>query len=110
MSLEITLAPRRPGAAGELAAAAPVPAAVEFHYTQTESFVAVLRHLGTSLLVSTYQANKLLAVRAQTPGPLTIANEEPNQAPCATRLLFVAPFLGEAPSQDFGLILPGAIL
>ena len=40
------------------------PAAVSFHYTQTESFVALLEQLGASLLVSTYQANKLLAVRA----------------------------------------------
>src|SRR5437870_10527687 len=40
------------------------PAAVEFHYTQTESFVALLQQLGASLLVSTYQANKLLVARA----------------------------------------------
>jgi uncharacterized protein (TIGR03032 family) len=40
------------------------PAPVEFHYTQTESFVALLHQLRASLLVSTYQANKLLAVRA----------------------------------------------
>ena len=35
-----------------------VPAAVEFHYTQTESFPALLAELGASLL-----ANKLLVVR-----------------------------------------------
>jgi uncharacterized protein (TIGR03032 family) len=40
------------------------PASVEFHYTQTESFVALLHQLGASLLVSTYQANKLLVARA----------------------------------------------
>jgi len=40
------------------------PTAVEFHYTQTESFVALLQQLGASLLVSTYQANKLLVARA----------------------------------------------
>src|SRR5436190_2863441 len=40
------------------------PAAVEFHYTQTESFVALLQQLGASLLISTYQANKLLVARA----------------------------------------------
>jgi uncharacterized protein (TIGR03032 family) len=40
------------------------PPAAEFRYTQTDSFVALLRELGASLLVSTYQANKLLAVRA----------------------------------------------
>src|SRR5262245_58465342 len=38
--------------------------AVAFHYTQTESFVTLLRHLGASLLVTTYQANKLLVARA----------------------------------------------
>lgn len=47
------------------------PAAVEFRFTQTESFVALLSRLGATLLVSTYQANKLLAVRAQ-PGGLSI--------------------------------------
>jgi hypothetical protein len=33
--------------------------AVKFHYTQTDSFVALLHQLGAALLVSTYQANKL---------------------------------------------------
>ena len=56
--------PRGP-AAGETT---PPAAAVEFHYTQTESFVAVLAELRASLLVSTYQANKLLAVRAAGAG------------------------------------------
>src|SRR5262245_4339546 len=40
------------------------PAPVEFRYTQTDGFVELLHRLGASLLVSTYQANKLLAVRA----------------------------------------------
>jgi hypothetical protein len=40
------------------------PASVEFRYTQTQGFVALLHELGATLLVSTYQANKLLAVRA----------------------------------------------
>src|SRR5687767_14383320 len=48
------------------------PAAIEFHYTQTESFVALLQQLGASLLVSTYQANKLLAVRASGSGLSTL--------------------------------------
>src|SRR5829696_1425134 len=48
------------------------PAPVEFRYTQTDSFVAVLRELGAALLVSTYQANKLLAVRAAGPGVSTL--------------------------------------
>jgi hypothetical protein len=38
--------------------------AVPFHYTQTDSFTALLQQLGASLLVSTYQANKLLIARA----------------------------------------------
>lgn len=38
--------------------------AVEFRYTQTDSFVALLNQLGASLLVTTYQANKLLVARA----------------------------------------------
>lgn len=45
---------------------------VEFHYTQTESFVELLRELGASLLVSTYQANKLLALRANNDGLSTL--------------------------------------
>ena len=40
-----------------------VPAPVEFRYTQTDGFVALLHELGASLLVSTYQANKLLVAR-----------------------------------------------
>jgi len=48
------------------------PAPVEFHYTQSESFVALLQQLGASLLVSTYQANKLLAVRASSQGLSTL--------------------------------------
>jgi uncharacterized protein (TIGR03032 family) len=50
--------------------AAPTP--VEFRYTQTESFGALLEQLGASLLVSTYQANKLLAVRATQGGLSTL--------------------------------------
>jgi uncharacterized protein (TIGR03032 family) len=48
------------------------PAPVEFRYTQTEGFVGLLRELGASLLVSTYQANKLLAVRADGAGLSTL--------------------------------------
>ncbi len=55
------------------ATAAPgAPTAVAFHYTQTDSFVSMLHQLGVSLLVSTYQANKLLAVRAQGVGISTL--------------------------------------
>ena len=53
---------RRPSATPSASPAA--PAAVEFRYTQTDSFVALLQQLGASLLVSTYQANKLLVARA----------------------------------------------
>lgn len=49
-----------------------VPAPAEFRYTQSESFVALLHDLGASLLVSTYQANKLLAVRADKSGLSTL--------------------------------------
>jgi uncharacterized protein (TIGR03032 family) len=42
--------------------------AVEFRFTQTESFADLLRQLGGSLLVSTYQANKLLVARATRDG------------------------------------------
>lgn len=48
------------------------PAAVEFRYTQSDSFVAVLQQLGASLLVTTYQANKVLAVRASGNGLSTL--------------------------------------
>jgi uncharacterized protein (TIGR03032 family) len=48
------------------------PPPVEFHYSQDECFVDVLRQLDASLLVSTYQANKLLAVRVQGPGLSTL--------------------------------------
>jgi uncharacterized protein (TIGR03032 family) len=44
------------------------PQPVAFHYSQSDSFVDLLTKLGASLVVSTYQANKLLAVRAQGPG------------------------------------------
>jgi uncharacterized protein (TIGR03032 family) len=55
-----------------LAAPPSPPPAVEFRYTQTEGFVEVLRQLGASLLVSTYQANKLLVVRAAEGGLSTL--------------------------------------
>ena len=59
-------------ASGILPPDGPVPAAVEFHYTQSESFVALLKQLGLSLLVTTYQANKLLVVRAAQGGLSTL--------------------------------------
>lgn len=57
--------------AATTAAPAPPPP-VPFHYTQTDSFVSLLTELGASLLVSTYQANKLLVVRAARGGLSTL--------------------------------------
>jgi hypothetical protein len=48
------------------------PPPVAFHYTQTDSFVALLQELRATVLVSTYQANKLLAVRASGQGLSTL--------------------------------------
>ena len=48
------------------------PTAVEIQYAPTDSFVALLHQLGVSLLVSTYQANKLLVVRAAGSGLSTL--------------------------------------
>jgi uncharacterized protein (TIGR03032 family) len=70
MSAPVTAAPRSPGGSDPLPA--PPRAAVEFHYTQSESFAPLLRQLGASLLVSTYQANKLLVARAAGPGLSTL--------------------------------------
>jgi uncharacterized protein (TIGR03032 family) len=44
------------------------PASVEFRYSQTDSVPAVLRELGASLVITTYQANKLLVARATDEG------------------------------------------
>ena len=44
------------------------PAPVAFNFTQSETFAPLLRRLGASLLVTTYQANKVLAVREQLGG------------------------------------------
>src|SRR5829696_2035958 len=51
------------------AAAPPVrPEPVAFHFTQSDSFAPLLRQLAVSLLVTTYQANKLLVLREQAGG------------------------------------------
>jgi len=71
MSALAGIATRQPVEAGPVAAPSP-PAPVAFHYTQTDSFVELLQQLGASLLVSTYQANKLLAVRASGQGLSTL--------------------------------------
>ena len=48
------------------------PSAVEFHYHQTDNFAPLLQWLNISLLVTTYQANKLLVVRAAQGGLSTL--------------------------------------
>ncbi len=48
------------------------PHAVEFCYTHSEKFASLLSELRVTLLVSTYQANKLLAVRAAGDGISTL--------------------------------------
>ncbi|HBI41830.1 MAG TPA: TIGR03032 family protein, partial [Planctomycetales bacterium] len=60
-----------PGREDAPAASGAAAAAVEFHYAQSDSFGPLLRQLGVSLLVTTYQANKLLVVRA-TQGGLSL--------------------------------------
>ncbi|HJT32677.1 MAG TPA: TIGR03032 family protein [Pirellulales bacterium] len=55
-----------------LTIAEPATTAVEFHYSQSDSFVALLQQLGASLLVTTYQANKLLVIRAAQGGLSTL--------------------------------------
>src|SRR2546423_5259504 len=44
------------------------PAPVAFNYIQSDSFAPLLKQLGASLLVTTYQANKLLVLREQQRG------------------------------------------
>ncbi|MGH7193436.1 MAG: TIGR03032 family protein [Candidatus Saccharimonadales bacterium] len=77
---------------------------VEFHYSQTESFVALLRQLNASLLVTTYQANKLLVVRATGNGLSTLVRtfDQPMGVALAGRRLAVGTrnqiwFLRDAP-------------
>jgi uncharacterized protein (TIGR03032 family) len=54
------------------AASDPGSRAVEFHYHQTDNFAPLLHQLNVSLLVTTYQANKLLVVRAAQGGLSTL--------------------------------------
>ena len=64
MSAVVAVPPVKPGDQSAPSAPPAAPAAVEFRYTQTDGFVELLHRLGASILASTYQANKLLAVRA----------------------------------------------
>jgi hypothetical protein len=68
MSAIVTMPPVKRADNSVPSAAPAAPAAVEFRYTQTDSFVALLQQLGASLLVSTYQANKLLVARVTGTG------------------------------------------
>jgi uncharacterized protein (TIGR03032 family) len=61
---------RRPAAVSSTPEAA--PSAVEFHYHQTDNFALLLQQLTISILVTTYQANKLLVVRAAQSGLSTL--------------------------------------
>src|SRR6185312_1200236 len=72
MSAVIAVRPVKPGDNATPSASPAAPAAVEFRYTQTDRFVELLHRLGASLLVSTYQAIKLLAVRAGGGGLSTL--------------------------------------
>jgi uncharacterized protein (TIGR03032 family) len=72
MSAVVAVPPGKRGGRSTPSAPPAAPAAVEFRYTQTDSFVELLHRLGASLLVSTYQANKLLAVRAAGGGLSTL--------------------------------------
>ena len=68
MSAISVKSPVKPGANLPPSASPAAPAAVEFRYTQTDGFAALLQQLGASLLISTYQANKLLVARAAGAG------------------------------------------
>jgi len=68
MSSVVAAPPVKRADEGPPSAAPAASAAVEFRYTQTESFVALLQQLGASLVVTTYQANKLLVARVAGAG------------------------------------------
>src|SRR5262249_18353231 len=72
MPTAVSIPPAKAGDQSTPSASPAAPAAVEFRYSQTDSFVEVLHRLAASLLVSTYQANKLLAVRARGGGLSTL--------------------------------------
>jgi uncharacterized protein (TIGR03032 family) len=72
MSAACIVVEKEPSGVRPPGAPVPAPTAVEFHYTQSDSFVALLKQLAASLLVTTYQANKLLAVREAQGGLSTL--------------------------------------
>ncbi|HEV2294746.1 MAG TPA: TIGR03032 family protein [Tepidisphaeraceae bacterium] len=66
--MSMTLEARRIGAGVAPPTAGAAPAPVVFNFTQTDTFAPLLKQLGVSLLVTTYQANKLLVLREQRGG------------------------------------------
>src|SRR5262249_18658077 len=68
MSAIVAVPPVKPGDQSAPSAPPAAPAAVEFRYTQTESFPALLQQLGASLVITTYQAHKLLVARVAGAG------------------------------------------
>jgi uncharacterized protein (TIGR03032 family) len=64
MSAVVAMPSVKPGDNGTPKASPAAPAAVEFRYTQTDGFPALLQQLDASLVITTYQANKLLVARA----------------------------------------------
>ncbi len=104
-------------------ARSPVPApAVPVHYVQTESFPALLKELAVSLVVTTYQANKLLVVRELQGGlstlvrtferPMGLAGDARRLALCTRNqvwMLYNAPDIAprlEPPGQHDACYLP----
>jgi uncharacterized protein (TIGR03032 family) len=69
----LCLLPRpEPARDGPPATAEAATTAVAFHYTPTDGFVVLLQQLRAALLVTTYQANKLLVVRGAPNGLSTL--------------------------------------
>src|SRR5581483_9732045 len=68
MATAVTAPPAKRGENNVPGVAPAAPAAVEFRYTQTDSFPVLLKQLGASLVVTTYQANKLLVARVAGAG------------------------------------------
>src|SRR5947209_6498504 len=64
----VSMPPVKPGGPNTPSATPAAPAAVEFRYTQTDRYPALLEELGASLVITTYQANKLLLARAAGAG------------------------------------------
>ena len=56
------------------------PAPIAFNYTQSDSFAPLLKQLGVSLLVTTYQAGKLIVLSAPDGGDGALANGRPDAA------------------------------